>query len=359
MVRLVAGDSDSSPPSRNRPRSCAAPRRHGQWPGLAPRPVTPTVPDAPTPPAPRSVSRPEPPVPEPESPAPRLATAAPDPVAGPPIARCRPRKPPWSRRSCGERVGRGPGRGLEAGRRRARVRLRRPFPSGSRRLQEITSEDHGRRARRRSVGSTAASVVGSAAIGGPATGSGAAVASRGAGDSGSGTGGSGVTRSSGAEASARRDRRRDGREARGLATVRGVVARRTTGTISARWASVAVSRDQPHHPRAGLRSLVAGRHAHDDPHTDREEGVQAQGADGAHPGSSPQPMDHDPAIIGGISRWRRPARRALRLQQDDVAGRVVRPEDEDLREEEPICLGGKFHDAITWRPTSSSVGNTP
>jgi len=85
MVRLVAGDSDSSPaaPTSSRvvrrattPRMVAKPR--------ASRPVTPTVPEVPTPPAPEERVTPEPPVPEPVSPP--LVTAPPDPVAGLPIA---------------------------------------------------------------------------------------------------------------------------------------------------------------------------------------------------------------------------------------------------------------------------------
>jgi hypothetical protein len=87
MVRLVAGDSDSSAaePTSSRvvrrattPRMVAKPR--------ASRPVTPTVPEVPTPPAPEESVPPEPPAPEPVSQNPPHVTAAPDPGAGLPIA---------------------------------------------------------------------------------------------------------------------------------------------------------------------------------------------------------------------------------------------------------------------------------
>jgi len=85
MVRLVAGDSVSSPaePTSSRVVRRATTRRTVAK-SRAARPVTPTVPEAPTPPAPEESVTPEPPVPEPVSPP--LVTAPPDPVAGSPIA---------------------------------------------------------------------------------------------------------------------------------------------------------------------------------------------------------------------------------------------------------------------------------
>ncbi len=87
MVRLVAGDSDTAPaePKSSRVvRRATTPRTVAK--ARASRTVTPTAAEAPTPPAPEERVTPEPPVPERESPIPPLATAAPDPVAGPEIA---------------------------------------------------------------------------------------------------------------------------------------------------------------------------------------------------------------------------------------------------------------------------------